>query len=154
MSECLLCFKSIKLIIHHLSYYPEKVELICNECHEIINNDKELFLKSWIQYKFGDVTKYYETHPYRDNWKLDGGLEEWQKKRVKDGDRIICPDCGHFGLNSKFPQIFGICNECLISFQINDYNSKKYTKITIPKKMTDELQNIIIENCGKGVKKK
>ena len=63
---CLVCGKShevdennivITLIKHHVSYFPEKIAYVHNECHTKIHNTPNSVL---IQYELGDSKKYYD----------------------------------------------------------------------------------------------
>tara|TARA_Y100000590_G_C15291914_1_gene852844 strand:+ start:46 stop:678 length:633 start_codon:yes stop_codon:yes gene_type:complete len=73
-NHCKLCFRrktsnvdfskwnvkveKVKLIDHHISYFPEDKERICQNCHALITQNK-LFFDSWIQYSVNDVKKFY-----------------------------------------------------------------------------------------------
>ena len=63
---CVVCGKSpeidekdivITLIKHHVSYFPEKIAYVHNECHKKIHKTPNSVL---IQYELGDSKKYYD----------------------------------------------------------------------------------------------
>lgn len=57
---CLLCLDKkidVKLIKHHVSYYPEVIAYVHYECHRKIH---ETPLTTFIQYKREDSIKFYK----------------------------------------------------------------------------------------------
>ena len=65
---CLHCGKSphiskdgiiISLIKHHVSYFPEKIAYVHNECHAKIHDSKNP-ITNLIQFENGDSRKFYE----------------------------------------------------------------------------------------------
>ena len=56
-NTCNLCFEVGFIHNHHVSYFPEHIERICDSCHASLN--RNMFEGSWIQYTKLEYKKFY-----------------------------------------------------------------------------------------------
>ncbi len=53
--KCKIC-KKPATILHHISYFPQKIIPVCKACHDKIHHKND---GKYIDYKLGDPSKYY-----------------------------------------------------------------------------------------------
>ena len=62
-TRCAVCFrkpeKGLRLLKHHITYFPELVAYVHFDCHKIIH-EPDSPLDMFIQYNDGDSRKFYE----------------------------------------------------------------------------------------------
>ena len=78
---CVVCFKkpetepyligrrTVPLIKHHITYFPEKIAYVHYLCHRKIHDTP---LQVWIQYEDGDARKFYDLQKQNKLVKKDG----------------------------------------------------------------------------------
>ena len=54
--KCRRC-KQSATILHHISYFPQKIIPVCRSCHDKIHDKKD---GKYINYEKGDSRKYYK----------------------------------------------------------------------------------------------
>jgi len=65
--RCMVCFgcpeDNLKLIKHHMSYFPERIAYVHYKCHKMIHDTP---LTTFIQYGENDSRKFYDKKPKND----------------------------------------------------------------------------------------